>query len=265
MSQELSFRTLLYRAVRSCGLNPATLDVELAECFATWLQMRVEEAWLHTIWPQTCRIECRAIAFPGMEVEPVTFDRTEITWDSTVVTWDQAATQATVPYAIDFDGGDHTIAELLNVWRDDPRLCNAPRALEFWVTAERAYLSTDAPEQVFIRFRRERPQFTSVPYDASAVYAAGDLFLYSDGECYRVEAGTAPGETPVSDPGKFAVQRVPEVLAAFAAMAARADYLMDDGQDDKGNAQLNRAQKFLNDRMGDLTVLQQQHATYSAA
>lgn len=266
MSAEISFLTLLRRTLRTCGLNPDTVPQDLADAFASWLECRVEEAWKHTIWPQTCAIECREVLRPSTDADDaITADITDITVDNTAITADSQVIGAVVPYSIDFNVGPDTIGELLNVWREDPRLYNAPREMGFWVTADTAYLPTDAPVQVFIRFRKVPPRFSAQPFDAATAYSAEELFLFTDGHAYRVLESTSAGQTPVTHAPKFAVQRCPEVLARFAEQAARADYLMDDGQDEKAAAQLTRAQKFLNDRMGDLTVLQHQTASYSAA
>lgn len=265
MSAEISFLTLLRRTLRTCGLNPDTVPQDLADAFASWLECRVEEAWHHTIWPQTCLIEAREIARPG-DQEGITADSELITADSSEITADSEGGQPPEPYAIPLVAeGQTTIGEVLNVWRESPLLYNAPREMGFWLTADAVYLPTDAPTCVWVRFRRPRPRFSAQAYSAATTYSVDECFLYTDGEAYRVIGEAAPGDTPESEPNLFAVQRIPEVLARFAEQAARADYLLDDGQDEKAAAQLTRAQKFLNDRMGDLTVLQHQTTTYSAA
>ena len=257
---DLSFQTLLHRTARSCGLQPARLRVEEAETFASWIQQRLAEAWHATIWPDTCAIEERVITTPSSVA--FTADSTEITSDSTAHTADE--TTVAEPYSIGLTAT--RMGELLNVWRQDPRRNNAPRELSFWGPVKgRAYLPTDAPATVWIRYRLAERQFTATAYDATVTYQAGDVFLYTDGHCYLVTEPTTAGDTPVTEPLSFEIQTIPSVLAPFTEAAARADWLLDDGQDDKATAQLTRAQKLLTDRMADLTVLQHQSATYTAA
>lgn len=74
---------------------------------------------------------------------------------------------------------------------------------------------------------------------------------------------TAASTNPAADPN-WTVVRVPHVLANFARRAARADFLADDGQDDKAFAQERRAADWLDEQFINVTVTQGQTARYSA-
>lgn len=71
------------------------------------------------------------------------------------------------------------------------------------------------------------------------------------------------GESPVTHPEYWELQEIPELLAEYAARAAKADYLADDGQDDKSFAQDRRAIDWLELQMVNTTVLKNQTANYS--
>lgn len=70
------------------------------------------------------------------------------------------------------------------------------------------------------------------------------------------------GESPETNPEKWQLQEIPLLLAEYAARAAKADYLSDDGQDDKSLAQDRRAIDWLELQMVNITVLQNQTSNY---
>lgn len=69
---------------------------------------------------------------------------------------------------------------------------------------------------------------------------------------------------PAADATSWTRVRVPHVLANFVRRSARADFLADDGQDDKSFAQERRAQEWLEEQFIAVTVTQRQTAKYTA-
>lgn len=161
--------------------------------------------------------------------------------------------------------GENVFHDVLGVWRSNPRSVNAARALGFRLLDDGILLPTDAPSTVFIQYRKAPPRLTTTAYDAAVTYTVDDVFyLASTGQCY-VPLETVSGTSPVDAPTLFALQEIPAVVADAAARLAKADYLADDGQDDKAFAQERRATEWLDDDALDLGTHQQQTASYLVA
>lgn len=223
---DVTFTQMLNRTARLCGLDPARLPVDLAASLAAWLEDRVAEAWRATVWPETCGVDERTV-----ETDPDEADAYEVALAS-------------------------PIGEVLDIWQHDPRLVDAPTSVPFLqLDGEAVRLTASTPETVYVRYRRPAPRFTTGAWSDSDTYSAGDLVHYSDGHCYLATAAADPAESPETNPEKWERQGTPEVLAHYAQRAARADWLAEDGQDDKAAAQMAIAQKWLTDRMADLLIL----------
>lgn len=272
------FIDLLTDTTELCGLDIATLPQPLANNFATWLQQRLKRAWTVTLWPDTLALEARTYApdwvAGNYAANAVVYDagNTLAYYQASapVTSADVPGTSASwvsyfAPRVIPFNQTSNVIGEPVNCWKDDPRVVRAPRAVGFWKDSANVYPDPQAPNVVYLQFRKPAPRFSAKPYDATVIYAAKSRFLYSDGECYVVLATTTAGQTPASTPASFAVQSTPEVLADFAMRAAKADWLSDDGQDDKAAMAESAADGWLADRMADLTILQRQTSNYRVA
>lgn len=274
----VSFLTLLNRTVRSCGLNPATLDTELAECFATWLEARVRKPWHAALWPETLALEQRTY-WP--EWTATSYASGDKVWHADTETYYEAnasAISTDVPGVsskwdeftpdrwIDFaQSGETQIGEPIAAWSNDPRKVKAPGKLAFWHDGTTIYFAPDAPSEPWLRFRKVEPRFTALAWDATATYAAGEVIYYTDGHCYLVITATTAGQDPADTPAKFTQQAIPDVLADYAARGAKADWLSDDGQEDKAIVAERFAQAWLDDRLADLTILQGQTNNYSVS
>lgn len=272
----LSFLVVLNRTVRSCGLDPARLGGELAECFATWIEARLRKAWHLSTWPDTLGLEQRtywptwtaAIYASGAKVWYAPglayYQANAATVGGDVpgvsTKWDAYTSDRWIDFA---QSGQTEIGEPLTAWANDPRRVKAPGPLAFWHDGTTIYLNPDAPAQPWLRFRKKEPRLTSVAWDAALTYAAGEVIYYTDGNSYLVLAATSAGQDPGDTPAKFRVQTIPEVLADYARLGAKADWLSDDGQDDKATVAENFAAGWLNDRLADLTILQGQTSNYA--
>lgn len=106
----------------------------------------------------------------------------------------------------------------------------------------------------------EDPTSTLQPYLANGGGALGSLDRV---DMYTALAGPRAGLSPASHPAKWRLQAIPYLLAEYAARAAKADYLADDGQDDKSFAQDRRAVDWLELQMVNFTATQNHTANYS--
>lgn len=274
----IKFATLLDRAVRKCGLDARSLSQGLADNFADWLQDRVTQAWLASVWPDTVATEQRAFApawvaqsyadksavfyLPGLAYYQANGSVTSGQVPGTDVAWVAYSPPRWISFT---QTGQTQISEPLWVGKQDPRGVRAPVPIGFWHDGSTLFLDPHpSVSQPWIQFRRMRPQFSATAYDVTHAYAADDLFLWTDGHCYLVLATTTAGDTPVSQAAKFSAQACPEVLADYAVRAAKADWLSDDGQDDKSAESEVAATRWLDTRLADLVILQRQTANYSA-
>lgn len=272
------FIDLLTDTVELCGLDPDNLPQPLANNFATWLQQRLKRAWTMTLWPETLLLEPRSYApawvagnySTGAVVYDAANTKGYYQASTGVTSADVPGTSANwvgyfAPRVIPFTQTPSVISEPINCWKDDPRAVRAPRKVAFWKDSVNVYLDPQAPNLVYLQFRVPAPRFSAKPYDVTKVYQPKERFLWTDGNAYVVLVTTTAGQTPLTTPASFAVQTTPEVLADFAGRAAKADWLSDDGQDDKAAMAESAAQGWLNDRMADLTILQRQTANYRVA
>lgn len=279
----IPFLQLLRKAQRLCGL--ARLEPpELAESFAEWLEARLRKAYQRFPWPELCPVEERALRerwqatedyVPGDVVAHDAGDGTAYYEAQTYVPaalepgtdedyWTETGDYERI---VAYDQpGENVFHDVLGVYRRDPRrFPAAPLPLGFRLLDDGILLPTDAPATVFIQYRKAPPRLTTTAYDAAATYTPDDVFyLPATGECY-VPLETVSGTSPLDLPGLFELQAIPFAVADAAARMAKADYLADDGQDDKAFAQERRAEIFIDDEALDLGTHQQQTASYQLA
>lgn len=279
---EWTFKRLLNATVQSCGLNPETLGRDEGAAFASWLEARVEEAWIAYPWPGTILIEqrpLRAAWFTGFSY--ALEDVVSYEYPDGVFTYYQA-TSNFVPAGMAPDSeeganywevltptdryvelsqvGATPIGDVLGVWSQNPRAYAAPYALPWSLAASRIYLPTrGASLTPWVQYRKRLPRFTVEEYDADREYTIEDVLYLSveTGDCY-VPAETVSGDSPVDLPELFFPQRVPVAIARFAQYAAKADWLSDNGQDEKATAAELKAERWMKDRMADLVITQGQ-------
>ncbi len=276
----ITFIQFLNKAKRLCGID--RLEPALAESFAEWLQARLAKAYKRFPWPELCPFEERAlrdrwdaaveysigdvIAYDDGDgtvyYEALTYAPAGIVPGTDEDLWEETSIfERIVAYE---QAGETRLGDVLGVWRSDPRTVNAPRPLGFRLLDDGILLPTDAPATVWVQTRLAPPRLTTEAYDAGTTYTPDDVFyLASTGQCY-VPLEEITGTSPVDAPTLFTVQEIPAVVADAAARMAKADYLADDGQDDKAFAQERRATDWLDDDALDLGAHQQQTATYAA-
>lgn len=283
----LSFQRLLQRASRMCGLDPARLAPELAEAFAEWIESRLRKVIKTFPWPELCPTEERPLrdawsvgtsytigdqvayqdpdegtwtyweadGFPGAGLVPGSDDAEGIWISST-----------DYPRLISYEQADaERIFDVLEVFTKDPETVGFAPPISFQLTAAGILLPRTAPASVWVKWRRPGPKLTTVEYDNAADYTPDSVFyLASDGHCY-VPLEDVSGTSPVTVPELFVQQAIPERLADAVCRQVKADWLADDGQDDKAFAQERRAGEWLEDDMADVSVHQRQTATHSVA
>ncbi|HEV8383757.1 MAG TPA: hypothetical protein VGQ11_02715 [Candidatus Acidoferrales bacterium] len=285
MARTLSFKRALHKSARLCGLDPDRLEKKLAESFAEWIESRLNKLIKKFPWPELCPTEERPLrdawsagtsytigdqvayqdpdtgdwtywqadGFPGAGLVPGSDDAEGI--------W---ASSSDYPRLISYEQADaEKIYDVLGVWRENPETVTVPRPIDYELRELGILLPRNAPATVWVQWRRRGPKLTTVEYSASTTYTVDDVFyLPSDGHCY-VPLETIVGTSPATVPELFVQQAIPERIVNASCRAVKADWLADDGQDDKSFAQERRGEDWAEDDMADLTVHQHQTGHYA--
>lgn len=126
---------------------------------------------------------------------------------------------------------------------------------------------------VFLFYRKYPPVFTGTDYSATATYAVNDQIYFtnssSQGNYYKCVAATSAGESPSTAPSKWQVIPLYTVFFQYCIYRAYADWLLSDGQMDKGDRAMRMAEQKLADsievqerQMGDVLPMKvQTHVT----
>jgi hypothetical protein len=264
----------LTSCARRCGLDPDTNDLspEEAAVFGELINGRVEEAVEYAWWPELTLCEERfyradwddATAYAiGDEVYYATTDAYYVAIlagtnqnPSTATTYWEAVTDMDryVPWQL---AGTTPIAEVKDCYKSSPRTHpDDPYRLLFEMSDNGVQMGTDAGTSVWLEFRTDPPQFTTTAYDAAITYAVGDLvYVASTGECYEcIQAGI--GQDPTTETAFWMKVDLPYVLKKAIVQGVRADWLRQDGQEDKATAAEAKWEKMLADA-ADTFVLTQ--------
>lgn len=99
----------------------------------------------------------------------------------------------------------------------------------------------NAGDQVHIKYRTPEPLFTGEDYSASATYAPGDVVYFdTTGDCYLcILAATGIAPTTATH---WVRQRIPAIFSNHLKATAHAATLEEDGQYDKAQFQLTKAE-----------------------
>jgi hypothetical protein len=129
---------------------------------------------------------------------------------------------------------------------------------------------------VFLFYRKYAPTYTGDDYSASSTYAVDDQVYFTDsagrGNYWKCVAATSAGESPSTTPSKWQVIPLYTVFLQYCIYRAYADWLISDGQLDKGDRASAMADRKLADsievqerQMGDVLPTKfQTHVTSRA-
>lgn len=116
---------------------------------------------------------------------------------------------------------------------------------------------------VFVFYRKYLPMFTGTDYSASTAYAVDAQVYFTDaannGNYYKCVEATTPGDSPSTAPSKWEVIPLYTVFFQYCIYRAFGDWLISDGQLDKGDRIMKMAEQKLADaievqerQMGDV-------------
>lgn len=173
-----------------------------------------------------------------------------VSWDSrTTATYIEDSSNDPsdiIPYFPLFSAGKLPIGEVLAIYSDAPSETRLTETYDFVTTADTVFITDQSYSggPVYVKFQLPVPKFTSTAYNAATPYAAEDLVYHAPtGDCYEALQATT-GNAPTNEE-YWLRHRIPAFIADYLKTAALADTLAEDGQMDKSQYQLLRAEGLL--------------------
>lgn len=227
------FKNVLYEVTRAAGLQPDTGDLtpELAATLTDFINNRLREAREWAWWPELTKTEVRAVSDSEERLIPLT------------------------------ETDKDTIEHVRWVTNVNPFVNGRCRYLPFLLNADGIQIPAPVtlPESLWVTYRPVIPRFDSTAWSNDVAYAAGDVrYLAATGECYLALEDNSAENPATSD--KWEVVPFPFVLLNFVKYAAGADYLEENGQNEKAARKLDRAWSELF-RLEDVENTQQRQVT----
>jgi hypothetical protein len=245
------FKDVLITLARKCGLDPDTNDLSPAEAatLCEFLNERAEEVAGFAWWPELTLTEERfyradwAAATTYAIGDEVYYADTDAYYvallagtnkqpDTETTYWEEAdELDRYVPWQLD---GTTMIAEVRACYKNNPRTSvDNPYPLAFELSENGVQMSTLAGTSVFLLFRSTPPRFTTTAYSAATNYDIDDLvYLESSKQCYRCfQAGI--GQSPATETTYWEEILFPAIWRASVIQGAYADWLEEDGQQEK--------------------------------
>lgn len=238
-----SFRSVMHRAIRRRGLDPAQ-GVQSATFLAIgeYIDQYARRAWRWTDWPElTTYVE--ALLRPAWNVATAYTIGQQVTYENAV--WQATANHTgSTPFAdaedwIAIAVNDLTLASVgvesgavLDVWDSNPQTADDAKQVG-WIDRGTAIYIKKSAAKVWLYISVPVSRFSAAPWAVGTAYNAGDVvYLESTGECYKATASTT-GDNPATATSIWTLQRLPLVLADYAAIRTAADLYREDEQMDK--------------------------------
>ena len=155
--------------------------------------------------------------------------------------------------------GKTKIGEVFQVTQKNPWTNRAPIKVAYALSDNGIQVDFDAPNSVYVKFRKRPPTFNYVAWSSSTSYAVDDIvYLASTGECYiSIQAGS--NQNPATQTAYWTKIDFPYVLSRFVKLKAYAMALDEDGQTEKAERKRNQAEDALMDEMDKIRVQQKQY------
>lgn len=233
----ISFQRVLYAIARYSGLDPASGDLsdELALAYTDFINERLREGREHAWWPELLNCEVRAV---------------------------DGSDDHLIPLA---ESGLDTIEHVKSVTSASPFKTMDYKTYPFRVNSGGIHLldTYTLPTSLYVTYRPTWTRFDSTAWSDTESNAAGDVrYVASTGECYLCLAATV-GSSPTSS-ANWELLEFPYLLINWVKYAAASDALREDGQHEKAERLLRRAEDELY-RLEDVEITQQQQPEMASA
>jgi hypothetical protein len=207
------------------GLDPVSdlLD-DQAKAYVTFINAWVRRLWPSFDWPEWTLIEQR-------------------TPDAS--------------HYVDFaQVGQNVIGRVMRVYLADPSMVDAILDLSFHLNSRGIHVGFGHGTNVWIKYIKAAPQYTSVPFSTSTTYAKDQLtYEPTGGNVYISLQASNTNHAPASNPTWWTLVPFPLELVELVVNGAYADALREDGQADKAAQQdqavLSELQLRIQTRIGD--------------
>ena len=193
----------------------------------------------------------------------------DVAWDSrTSATYVEDSTNDPsdiIPYFPLVVAGKLPIGEVLAIYSDAPSDTRITQSYDFVTNASTVFITDEryAGGPVYVKFQLPVPKFTATAYAANTAYAAEDLVYHAPtGDCYEALQATT-GNAPTNEE-YWLRHRIPTFLADYLKTSALAETLAEDGQMDKSQFQLLRAEGLLLKLRDDIWLRKGEVRHYSA-
>lgn len=231
-------RTVTYKSLRDgaatrLGIDPSTdLQANTKLAIAEYATSAIRSGWEFTDWNDICLLEQRT--FPSGE---------------NVIAFDQS--------------GQTSIGEVFAAYSNDPTTDIAARKIAYGLSEEGVQFHPDLDySTIWLKFRKLAPSFSGLDYASATTYAVGDVVYYdTTGECYKcilASTGNLPTNTTY-----WLKQDVPYFLAEYAKVQIYSDLLAEDGQIDKAQFQMAKAESLLVFASDKATIQQGQFSRFN--
>jgi hypothetical protein len=166
--------------------------------------------------------------------------------------------------------GQTAIGEYVQATHKDPRITTQLIAYPFALSPDGAQFGPNAPNVLWLYYRIRRPELRGDVFDPTAVYTSGRQVYFVNattkiGNFFTANTTTAAGDSPASEPTKWAVVELPYFLRGYLIEGGYADWLVGDGRTDEAGAHESFAQQFLELEADKLQRQQQQVRRLQAA
>jgi len=152
------------------------------------------------------------------------------------------------------------MGDILRVTMADPRVHECPGDLPYELNGSGVRVGGD-PGSAWFTFRRPCPLVQGRPFDSAVSYLPGDQMFWAlgtRGDYYDVLFETLPGQTPATQPEKFAVVPLPARFAQWLSAMVSADWLRWDRQQEKAMDREAAAQREMDRLLLNLGTDQRQ-------
>lgn len=276
-----SYQSVLHGVLRLARIEPAVAQREDVAQLAEFIAERLSAAREAYLWPEDLILEQRTLRAPydatatyadGAEVY---FEYDETCYEAleAIAVGESPATAPlkwlaleSWPRVLGWAPAWQTepLGTVVHVWVEDPRLSDSAAELDFKELREGVLLPPDAPAAVWVQHRPADLEWVDwIEWSATAIYTAGEVMYFTDGELYCALETTTAGQSPTTHPALWAVQEFPERLAKAVKRGAYGDWLLSNGQDEKATAQESAFWAELDEQAAILTKQQgQQTGTY---
>lgn len=260
----VTFKSVLWGVALRLGLDPqVNLQKNQAAAITEYINTHVRRGWEYFAWPELVTVEERRYR-PDYDAL-VAYDKGDEVWDPStehyyvavaagtgqpVTDADSWKLQSTLNRYVSLDQpGQTPIGEVLGVYERNPNLNRAAGVLPYTLSEHGLQMRVDAPDSVWVQFRRLPPEFTAADWSSTADYATGDrVYLAGTGECYEA-LSSSTNKDPSAEAESWQRLLFPRVLSDYVKYAAYADALREDGQADKARMEEKRAQIRLEDEI----------------